>query len=914
MNKTTLLSCNQLLDIFSASHIATAIYTTDNLIIEAATDAMIRFWGKDRSIIGLPLAQAVPELVGQPFIDLLKTVLKTGITNTGEGVPALLESGGVLKTTYYDYEYKALKNDQGESYCILHHATDVTERVLGLKAIENEKQLLVNLENEQALNEELTAANEKVSAAYEELYTINEELNNSQQDLYRLNAALEDRVLERTKELASSENNLRYLINDAPVAIGVLNGVELTIESANQYLLNTWGKSSEIIGETVYKAIPEIYESSFFSSLAEVLANGHPYVGNEVRGTIDIDGRKKEIYTDFICKRLIDESGQTEKIIVIATDVTEKVKLRIVIEEGKHRLNEMIMTTPVAMALFNGKDLIIEQANHAMLYDTWHRQKEEVLGKKLIEVFPELEGQQFPQLLMDVFDSGIRVAMPEVPVKNVLSDESVKEIYVNFSYDPLKNKNGQVESILATVIDITATVTARQLLERSEVKLQASLEEIAATNEELQASSEELAATVEELQASSEELASTNEELQASMEELAAINEEIAASHEQVLSTNEELLSTQDQLEQMVLKIRESENRFKFLLNSIPQQVWTATHDGALNYLNERACSDFGYQNEEIIGHGWQKFIHADDLPGALTNWADALKNGKEYLVEFRLLFNDGTYRWHLARALPLIENGSITLWIGTNTDIHLQKTNEQLKDEFISIASHELKTPLTSIKAFNQLIVKTKDQNKLNAFVIKCSDNIVRLEKLIADLLDVTKLNAGKIEYNMAPFSFKKLLTDTIESAQHIFPSHQIILETCCDFEFTGDQFRLEQVINNFLTNAVKYSPDGKFVLVNSSLAHDHVSVSIKDFGIGIAPSNINKLFDRYFRVDSTAMRFEGLGLGLFISSEILKRHSGEVGIESELGKGSTFHFKLPLIPRQAELGKSICQLPNSN
>lgn len=898
MNKTTLLSCDQLLDIFSTSHIATAIYTTDNLIIEAATDAMIRFWGKDRSIIGLPLAEAVPELQGQPFIDLLRTVLKTGVTNAGKGVPAMLESDGFLKTSYYDYEYKAVKNDRGESYCILHHATDVTERVLGLQAIENEKQLMVNLENEQALNEELTAANEKVSAAYEELHTINEELNNSQQDLYKLNAVLEDRVVERTKSLARSENNLRYLINDAPVAIGVLNGPDLIVESANQYLLNAWGKSSEIIGKTLYTALPELYEPSFFSSLAEVMASGKPYVGNEIRGTVEIDGKKEEIYTDFICKYLTDESGQNEKVIIIVKDVTEKVKSRIIAEEGKHRLNEMIMTTPVAMALFNGKDLIIEQANHAMLADTWHRQKDEVLGKRLIEAFPELEGQQFPQLLMDVFDSGIRVAMSEVPVKIVLSDESVKEIYVNFSYDPLKNKNGKVESILATVIDITATVTARQLLERSEVKLQASLEEVAATNEELQASSEELAAT--------------NEELQASMEELAATNEEIAASHEEVMSSNEELLATQDLLEQMVLKIRESENRFKFLLNSIPQQVWTATHDGALNYLNEKVCTDFGYENEEIIGHGWQKFIHADDLPAALANWEDALKNGKEYLVEFRLLFSDGTYRWHLARALPLVENGSITLWIGTNTDIHLQKTNEQLKDEFISIASHELKTPLTSIKAFNQLIVKTKDQNRLNAFVIKCSDNIVRLEKLIADLLDVTKLNAGKIEYNMAPFSFKKLLMDTIESAQLIFPSHQIILETCCDFEFTGDQFRLEQVINNFLTNAVKYSPDGKFVMVNSSLEHDHVLVSIKDFGIGIAPSHINRLFDRYFRVDSTAMRFEGLGLGLFISSEILKRHSGEVGIESELGKGSTFHFRLPLIPKRAELGNSVSMSEN--
>ena len=104
-----------------------------------------------------------------------------------------------------------------------------------------------------------------------------------------------------------------------------------------------------------------------------------------------------------------------------------------------------------------------------------------------------------------------------------------------------------------------------------------------------------------------------------------------------------------------------------------------------------------------MVGHGWQKFVHPDDLAESLERWANALETGCEYVTEFRLLFKDGNYKWFLARAIPLIENDKILLWIGTNTNIDLQKNNEQRKDEFISIASHELKTPIT-IKAFNQL------------------------------------------------------------------------------------------------------------------------------------------------------------------------------------------------------------------
>ena len=190
----------------------------------------------------------------------------------------------------------------------------------------------------------------------------------------------------------------------------------------------------------------------------------------------------------------------------------------------------------------------------------------------------------------------------------------------------------------------------------------------------------------------------------------------------------------------------------------------------------------------------------------------------------------------------------------------------------------------------------RATDPEKVKQFIQKSAEHIYRLEKLINDLLDVTKINAGKMQYNFEEFDFSGMLAEAVQAVRHTAGDHELLLEDDCAVTFTGDRFRLEQVINNLLSNAVKYSPEAKQVIVKCVIAYDNIIVSVQDFGIGIARDHLDRLFDRYYRVDNTAMRFEGLGLGLYISSEILKRHHGSLWIESEEGKGSTFLFRLPL------------------
>ena len=230
-------------------------------------------------------------------------------------------------------------------------------------------------------------------------------------------------------------------------------------------------------------------------------------------------------------------------------------------------------------------------------------------------------------------------------------------------------------------------------------------------------------------------------------------------------------------------------------------------------------------------------------------------------------------------------------------TDIKDQQESDRKKDEFISIASHELKTPLTTLKAFFQLAGREmQPQQKSYNFFGNANRQLNRMERLITDLLDVSRINSGKMEYNFEEFDIQKLLKDTIESAQQISPGHRLVLEESAAVNVNGDRHRIEQVIVNLLSNAVKYSPEADKVLISLELEDNGVRVVVKDFGIGIAKKHLGSLFERYYRIEGSQYHFQGLGLGLFISSEIVKRHGGSISVQSELGKGSVFTFELPV------------------
>ncbi|HVW95584.1 MAG TPA: chemotaxis protein CheB [Mucilaginibacter sp.] len=224
-----------------------------------------------------------------------------------------------------------------------------------------------------------------------------------------------------------------------------------------------------------------------------------------------------------------------------------------------------------------------------------------------------------------------------------------------------------------------------------------------------------------------------------------------------------------------------------------------------------------------------------------------------------------------------------------------------QKKDEFMSIASHELKTPITSIKGSLQLSVRLAQKGatieKIMPFIDKSNRQINKLTALVDDLLDVTKIQSGKLVYNFSRFSINELIAECVDEIQPELSGFGIEMNMDHDVELYADRNRIEQVIINFLSNAIKYSPTGsRIVLKTAAKDGEKLRLSVKDFGIGIPEDKKPYVFDRFFRVQESSTKFSGLGLGLYISSEIIKRHHGEIGVISELDKGSEFWFEIPV------------------
>lgn len=231
--------------------------------------------------------------------------------------------------------------------------------------------------------------------------------------------------------------------------------------------------------------------------------------------------------------------------------------------------------------------------------------------------------------------------------------------------------------------------------------------------------------------------------------------------------------------------------------------------------------------------------------------------------------------------------------------EIEQRKEAEGKKDEFISIASHELKTPLTSVKGYLQLAersLKSGQSEKSELFIGHSRKQVDKLSQLVADLLDTTKIASGQLMFNYNYFDFKPFLENAIDSVGHSYPGKQIIKTGLADVRIYGDENRLEQVLVNYLTNAIKYAPDGREIFVDMQLSDQWVEVKVKDQGIGIPKETQEHIFEKFYRVEENAKHFQGLGMGLYICAEIIKRHQGEYGVESEPGQGSTFYFRIPV------------------
>ena len=351
-------------------------------------------------------------------------------------------------------------------------------------------------------------------------------------------------------------------------------------------------------------------------------------------------------------------------------------------------------------------------------------------------------------------------------------------------------------------------------------------------------------------------------------------------------------------------KLKDREEKLSISIEAGKVGIWEkdlVAHTTTIsNELKAIFGDPFGGLNTINGDKFYKNCTHPDDVPQIISYFKKVFRNKKkEFGLEFRIIKPDSQVAWIAERGRIEYAKGKPVKMYGTCMDITQQKLLEQQKEDFLSIASHELKTPVTSIKGHIQLLEESLREEGYHwgATQLKRVDiQIDKLVVLINDLLDVTKIQAGKLEFKREVFDIDQLVDEVVKNMQFLSSSHQIIKKGISGKLVIADRSRIEQVLINLISNAVKYSPSADKIIVHTAATGKNVVLSVQDFGGGIPPEELSRVFDRFYRIKGRKFSSAGLGLGLFIAAEIIRGLNGSIWAESKLGEGSIFYITLPL------------------
>jgi len=348
------------------------------------------------------------------------------------------------------------------------------------------------------------------------------------------------------------------------------------------------------------------------------------------------------------------------------------------------------------------------------------------------------------------------------------------------------------------------------------------------------------------------------------------------------------------------------------IVDSSDDAIVSKTLDGIITSWNNAAQRMFGYTEPEAIGKHISIIIPQERLQeekviieniraGKKVNHFETVRRAKDGSEINISLTVSPVLNQHgrVIGASKVARDITQKIQLEKQQKLFTEKLQElnNYKDEFMAMASHELKTPLTVIKANLQILEHQMQSDPNINFINKTLSSVNKLSDLINSLLDVSKIQSGKLQLNISKFDLNVLLAETIENIQATTPKHKIIFEKSNQLIANADRERIEQVIINLLTNAAKYSPYTKEIFVEAYTKNSNIEVCVKDSGMGIPQEDREKIFTRFYRVQGIASTYSGSGIGLYISSEIIKRHGGKMWVESNVGKGSHFYFSVPAI-----------------
>jgi PAS domain S-box-containing protein len=863
----------QMRNLFIQSPVAITILRGPDYVVEIANEKVLEIWAiTEEQVINKPLFKAAPYLAGQGFEQLLENVYKTGKRFISGETPVYVQRNGKTEELFIKFIYEPFHEQDGSISGIMAVALEVTEQVNARNKIEK------------------------------------------------------------------SKKELQHLFRHAPAAIAVVNGPDHVYTLANPLYQKLFGRTEEqLMGHSIRQVWPELEGQSVYELFDKVFSSGKPFIAQEFPVTFIEDGKTKNGYFDFVAQPIENEERGANDIMIHAFEVTEQVislkkieekeeQLRIALEGGELGTYDYYLDTGELIWSAKTKELFGLRPNEEANFDQYLNALHPEDKKRTKDALDKARDRQNGYLYENEY--------------RTIGINDGKERWIRSKGKISFDSNGKPFRLTGVTQEITKQKHAEERLQYAATLTQNIADAIVATSLDLKIMSwnkgaENLYGYTEEevIGCAAKEIIST--EFLSETEEEGWLNAVKNGSKWQgevvqkkkdgtvlnVLSSVAYVRNSQgepiaavavnrDITERKIAEqqLKEYYNRIKTILESLPQIAWTTDAKGKADYFNTKWSEFTGLTKSESQGTGWVQALHPDDMLRVSSEWDNAIRYGDSIKTEFRLRTADGNYKWHFTVAVPQLNNeGEITSWIGTSTNIDEQKVKEQKKDEFISIASHEMKTPLTTANAYIQLLEASLNEENNNAtlYAKKAGSSIKRLNALITELLDVSKINNGRLNYNISTFNFDEMIDSSVENIQHSSLSHLIIKSGNVQQQISGDKERLQQVVINLLSNAIKYSPGTGKVFIDIEKANDEIKVAVKDSGIGISKDNLKKIFQRYYRVEEQAVQFQGLGIGLFISSEIIERHHGNLWAESELGKGSTFYFTIPFINTKQEKGK---------
>jgi len=756
------------------SPVPMGLFTGEDMVLEVINDKFLELWDKDASVMGKPVEEALPEIRGQAYPQIMRDVFKTGVTYTGNEAKVYLNRRGKSDEGYYNFINQAFRNGEGKITGIIVVANEVTEQV-------------------KARNE-----------------------------MGRVLAQV--RLSKEAAELGLFDSNLETGTLEWDARCRILFGISHKNEITYDDFINGLHPHDR---KRIQKAIDDAYNKQLTSGAYDVeyrtigvedkktrwvRAKGQVYFDehdNPVRfigSVLDITDNKAH---EEAMRRVNDDLAWANKELIEAQVQLKEIINELKVSETKYR--DLVQHAPVGIAVYRGREVIVESVNDGML-KIWGKPAS-VTGLPLTKALPELEGegQPFLKLIDDVFTSGETYFGFEA--RALLNhDGELKEGYFDFIFQPLKDEDGNTHSVLQVAIDVTQRVVSRLEKFKAEDMLRFSVE---------------------------------------------AAN---AATWYMDAETREFVVS--DRLREIYGLHPEAEVSYDDILNQIPPEYHDKVNTGVL----------------------------------------EAVSEGKGYSLEHPLVSENGKKRWvrALGKMYPAMGNRRAH-FSGLAIDITEQKQDELRKNDFIGMVSHELKTPLTSLTAIIQLL-DIKLKNHPDPFVAGAAANAnkqaKRMTSMINGFLNLSRLESGKLHIIKEKFDMESLIQEVIEETELIVASHCIHFTPNCPVMVNADRDKIGSVISNLLSNAVKYSPKGKDIEVQCAIAGKNVQISIKDEGMGIKPQDKEKLFERYYRVQSNhTQHISGFGIGLYLCSEIVQRHQGEIWAESQSGQGSTFYFSIPRI-----------------